>query len=270
MENKPHALWAGFFTLVMLCVTIAIGIWLNRDQTKRTDYHIVTSRPIVGLNPQASVRYKGLVVGRVTKISFDNEIAGQIDITISVDSKTPITSSTYAVLGYQGVTGIAFVQLDDDGSSQVKLASKQDQTQRIPLRLSLFDKLERSSALILANVELVSERLAQLFTVENQKIMLGAFNGISQVATRWETAADELKPTLQAMPGLVQQTNQTLSSVQVLAQQAIQSSQQLNKTLTTFGSLSEQIQSDTLPRITALTNDASNSMRNALSFAVCR
>ncbi len=231
----------------MLCVTILIGVWLNRDQTQRTDYHIVTSRPVVGLNPQAFVRYKGLVVGRVTKISFDKQVAGQIDITISVDSETPITQSTFAALGYQGVTGIAFIQLDDDGSNSVKLASNQNQTQRIPLRSSLFDKLEVSSSTILANVELVSERLAQLFTLENQKLMLGALNGMAQMATRWETVADELKPTLQAMPGL--------------AQQATQASRQLNETLTTFSTLGKQIQSDTLPSINALTNDASNSMR---------
>src|SRR5689334_6401478 len=111
MENRSHALWAGFFTIAMLCATVFAGIWLNRDKTVRTDYLIVTNKAISGLNPQASVRYKGLAVGRVDKIEFDPDVAGQIDIKISIDPDTPITKSTFATLGYQGVTGIAFVQL---------------------------------------------------------------------------------------------------------------------------------------------------------------
>lgn len=275
MENRSHALWAGFFTIAMLCATIFAGIWLNRDTTQREKYKIVTNKSVSGLNPQASVRYKGLAAGRVDKIEFDPKVIGQIDITISVDPDTPITQSTFATLGYQGVTGIAFIQLDDDGSNPSKLITATQEVPCIPLRPGFLEKLERNSTVILANVELVSERLAQLFTPENQKTILAAFSNTSEATAHWAKLADNLKPAVKQLPELAQQTNKTLLSVQELAGHATQLSQQLNglvsqlqapngslnTTLDSFQNLSDTIQSSTLPNISKFARDASNSMR---------
>ena len=42
----------------------------------------------------------------------------------------------------QGVTGIAYVQLDDDGSRPVRLPSSPQKIARIEMRPSLFDQLQ--------------------------------------------------------------------------------------------------------------------------------
>jgi len=278
MENRSHALWAGFFTLAMLCATVFAGIWLNRDKTLRTEYQIVTTRPVSGLNPQAAVRYKGLAVGRVDKIDFDPDVAGQILIAISIDPDTPITKTTFGTLGYQGVTGIAFVQLDDDGDAEhaVRIASVEGKVPQIPLRPGLFERLELSSKKILASTELVTERMAQMFTPENQKTILGAFSSTTETTTRWRKMVEDLDPTIQALPGMVQQTDKTLASVQALSDNAAQLSQQLtgltrtlqdpngtlNRALTTVSTLGEHFQSDTLPKISTLSTDAGASMRS--------
>jgi phospholipid/cholesterol/gamma-HCH transport system substrate-binding protein len=275
MENKSHALWAGFFTIAMLCATVVAGIWLNRDKTVRTDYYIVTNKAISGLNPQAAVRYKGLTVGRVEQIAFDPQVAGQIDIKIGIDPQTPITKSTFATLGYQGVTGIAFVQLDDDGSSPERIKGGPDEEYRIPLRPGLLEKLEDNGSDILANAEAITERLVQFFTPENQKIILDAFDSTRQATANFSKMADGLKPTLQKMPQLAQQADETLQSVQELANDASQLSQQLtglanqlqdpdgsfNQAVNSYGTLGENLQSEALPKISELTNEVSQAMR---------
>lgn len=276
MENKSHALWAGFFTLALLCATVFAGIWLNRDKTLRTPYQITTMHAVSGLNPQATVRYKGLAVGRVDNIDFDPAITGQILIEISVDPDTPVTQGTYATLAYQGVTGIAFVALDDDGSKPVKIELIGGTVPRIPLRPGLFEQLETSANKILSNVELVSARMAQILTPENQKTILSAFSSTAATTKRWNTLANELSPTIQLMPGMVKQTDQTLLSVQNLSDHATQLSQQLtnltmqlqdpngalNRSLSAFNNLNDHIQSETLPKISTLSDDMSKSMRS--------
>lgn len=276
MENRSHALWAGFFTVAMLCATVLAGMWLNRDKTQRTQYQIVTMHAISGLNPQAAVRYKGLAVGRVDKIEFDEAVPGQILVDVSIDPDTPVTQTTFATLGYQGVTGIAYVELDDDGSIQNRIAVAAGQVPRIPLRAGLLEKLEQSSTKILASVELVSDRLAHMFAPENQKTMLGAFSKTTEAAERWSKVADDLAPTVATLPGLLQQTNQTLAAVQDLSKNASGLANQLtgltrdlqdpngalNHTLTTFTALGESIQSDTLPRLHTLSLDAGESMKS--------
>ncbi|TDK62729.1 MlaD family protein [Sapientia aquatica] len=275
MENRSHALWAGFFTITMICATIFAGIWFNRDKTQRDDYQIVTNSAISGLNPQAMVRYRGLAVGRVDSIEFDSKTAGQININISVDPDTPMTQSTFATLGYQGVTGIAFIQLDDDGSNPIKFNYADHPVPRIPLHPSLLEKLERNSSVILANAEKVTAELGTFLSPENQKVILGAFANTSAATQRWANVAENLQPTIQLLPDMARQANQTMASAQDLMASANKLSTQLtglsnqlqdpqgplNRTLTSFSDLTDSVQLETLPKITSLSNDTSNSMR---------
>ena len=113
MENKSHAMAAGIFMLVLASMLVGLALWLTRDQRQYTSYELSTTDAISGLQPQATVRYKGVAVGKVTHIGFDHERNGHLLIRIAVDSQAPVQPGyTYAQLGYQGVTGIAHVQLD--------------------------------------------------------------------------------------------------------------------------------------------------------------
>ena len=184
MENKANALLAGVFTLALIAVAVLMGVWLNRDRVERVPYEIATKMPVPGLNPQAAVRYRGLDVGRVDKITFDPEVPGQILIHISVSKETPVTHSTYAFLGYQGVTGIAYVQMDDDGSQPEKMGSSKGEVTRIEMRPGLLDKIQSRGLAILEQTEILSKRFNALLDEPNQKRMLGAFDDVSKAAEK--------------------------------------------------------------------------------------
>ncbi|MES2858108.1 MAG: MlaD family protein, partial [Pseudomonadota bacterium] len=153
MENRSHALMTGFFTIILLVAAVLFGVWFNRDRVEREPYLLATTMSVPGLNPQAAVRYRGLEVGKVDAIDFDPKVTGQILVHLSVDKGTPVTETTYASLGYQGVTGIAYVQLDDEKTGSRLLATNPDNPSRIPLRPGLFDQLEKRGKKILDQAE---------------------------------------------------------------------------------------------------------------------
>lgn len=217
MENKSHAFMVGIFTIVLLVAAILAGIWLNRDYEELVPYHIATKLSVPGLNPQAPVRYRGLDVGRVTDIKFDPKVPGQILINIHVQPETPITKSTYATLGYQGVTGIAYVQLDDEGTQSVMLPSSEENVARIELRPSLFDTIQNKGLAILQQTEELAKRANIMFSPENQQAILGAFQSVSRAAEQFESIPRQLEPTLAKLPALTKQTQQSLASVNQLS-----------------------------------------------------
>eukprot|EP01041_Mallomonas_annulata_P033913 gene33913-56596_t len=90
-----------------------LAVWLTRDNANYEQYELSTRDGVSGLQPQAAVRYKGVAVGKVTRIGFDPQVTGNVLIRIAVNEQAPISPTTFAVLGYQGVTGLAHVQLDD-------------------------------------------------------------------------------------------------------------------------------------------------------------
>lgn len=274
MENKSHALVAGLFTIVLLIAAILVGLWLNRDQVEWVPYQIATKLSIPGLNPQADVRYRGLDVGKVDDITFDPQVVGQILVHISVRPDTPITQSTFATLGYQGVTGIAYVQLDDDGSRPVRVRSSREQIARIEMRPSLFDELQGRGLAILKQTEEVARRINNMLEPENQKAILNAFDNVSKAATEIETIPRRLEPTLARLPALANQTQQTLNSLNTLSKDVSGLTNSLHGLSTklqtpggpidTFsasadrlGSVADKLEHDTLP----LAGEARSSIR---------
>ena len=210
MENKSHALAAGTFVLALLAVLIALAVWLTRDNRALRTYELFTTSAVSGLQPEASVRFKGVDVGKVTAIGFDPMHVGQVLIRIAVDDQAPLTESTFATLGFQGVTGLAFIALDDTGASTTRLSNGREPPPRIPLRPGLMSKLSDQGLDLLGQLEESSKRFNSLLSEENQKALLGTVSGVGQAAGRLQQLANEAD---QALRPLVKEASATLQTM---------------------------------------------------------
>jgi len=114
-------------------------LWFRRDDIRFAAIRRHTTSSVSGLKNEASVRYRGVDVGRVASIKIEPGLSGRIQIRIGVQEDTPVTRSTYAQLGYQGVTGLAYVSLNDDGTSSELLKADAGEPPRIEMRPSIFD-----------------------------------------------------------------------------------------------------------------------------------
>ena len=121
MENSAHALVAGIFVILLSIAVGLVATWFSGDNIQRVSYLVVTKESVSGLNPQSSVHYRGVLIGKVEDIEFDPEDSQQILVQISVNENVNLQNTVYAQLGYQGVTGLAYIQLNDDGIGTGKL-----------------------------------------------------------------------------------------------------------------------------------------------------
>jgi phospholipid/cholesterol/gamma-HCH transport system substrate-binding protein len=278
MENRSYALMTGFFTVALLVAAILVGLWLNRDRTEMHPYEIVTTQTIPGLNPQATVRYRGLEVGRVDDIVFDPRVTGQILIKLSIEEGAPVTTTTFASLGYQGVTGIAFIQLDDDRTGSPLLKSDKNHVARIPLRPGLLDQLEKRGLAILEKTEQITNSLNSILSQENADKITGAVDNISKAAQAYGEIPKQLQPTLARMPALTDKLDRTMTSVNELSTSATSAVRNYDRLATNLqapggpidraaGAIAslEGVTSDlemrTLPHLTEMTDEARTSLR---------
>lgn len=278
MENRSHALMTGIFTIALLVATVLIGLWFNRDKTEMVPYEIVTTQSIPGLNPQATVRYRGLEIGRVDTIVFDPRVTGQILIRLSVDESSPITSTTYASLGYQGVTGIAFIQLNDERTGSPRLATDDERIARIPLRPGLLDQLEDRGLAILVKAEQITSSLDELLSPENRATMIGAFESVDRAAEAYAAIPQRLDPVLNQLPALVTKVERSMDSINTLATSATAMTRnydnlatrlqapdgtidRLNGTIGALGAATSELELETLPHVVQMTDEARASLR---------
>ena len=275
MENRSHALTTGFFTIMLLIAAVLFGLWFNRDRVERAPYQIATTQSVPGLNPQATVRYRGLEVGKVGAITFDPKTAGQILVTLNINTDAPITRTTFATLGYQGVTGIAYIQLDDEKVGSPLLPTNPDNPSRIPLRPGFFDQLEKRGKEILTQSEEVTKKLNNLLSDDNQKKILAAFTDVSATANEYRDLPKQLQPAIAKLPALADQAQATLNSYSALAADAKRMTtslqapggpiERVSNTIDRLGlsvdAVASGVELDALPHVISLSDETRSSMR---------
>lgn len=169
MENRSHALAAGIFT-ILLGIAAALGIfWLGRDDEATATYVLETRRNVTGLNVQAQVRYRGIRAGKVEAIEPDEADPRVILVRINLEKRFRLTRGSSAQLGYQGVTGLAYVQIEDDGSSAEPLVGKAGDPPRMLLKPTLLDTLDEKAGDIVNQISAASLRLGKVLDEKNAR-----------------------------------------------------------------------------------------------------
>jgi phospholipid/cholesterol/gamma-HCH transport system substrate-binding protein len=269
MENKAHALAAGAFVLGLVAVLVALVVWLTRDDTVRNTFELSTRDPVSGLQPQAMVRYRGIAVGKVASIDFDPKIKGNVRVRITVDERVPLTTSSFATLSYQGVTGLAFIALDDKGESQEPLTPDNKNPPRIPLKPSLLSQLQDRGEALIGKVDEVTKRVGALLNEENQKRVADALEGIAQAAAGANQLTKSLdnmvknglNPALKALPPLVERTKDTMASVKTAAGDVSRVTRNLNNSTSALSEAVGSFNTGTLPRLNRVAEDTSATVR---------
>ncbi len=245
------------FVLLVTALLVALAAWLTRDTGVQRIYEISSQEAVNGLQAQAPVRYRGVAVGKVSSIGFDPKTIGNVLVRIALDDTAPVTKSTFASLGFQGVTGLAFVQLDDSGESTVALeASPNGEPARIPMRASLLSKLSDQGVAILAQIEQTTARVNQLLSPSNQKELMATVNGFGQAAGSVQQLSErvqrlsgtmdnilqaQLGPERVSIPRFVQDATVTLKSLQKTSEDVDLTATEFKKTAAEITRLTERL-----------------------------
>lgn len=215
MENRSHALIAGLFLLILGASAVAALWWFGGQQEDTNSYIVETRRNVTGLNPQAQVRYRGIRVGKVESIWLDPGDVRKTLITVTVRSDIPITHGTIARLGYQGVTGIAHVLLEDEGKDARPLVSTGPDQARISMQDSLVEELADVGSDTLRQARELMIGINEILRPENRK-------AISKTLANLETATAHASETTARLQHLLNMENVSrVNSVLTKAEQTV-------------------------------------------------
>lgn len=271
MENKAHALLAGAFVLVVTALLALLAVWLMRDNTQRDLYEMSTNETLSGLQPQGSVVFRGVPVGKVEMVGFDTKVKGNVLVRVSIDHAAPLTKSVFATVASQGVTGLGFIELDDSGESTERLVPNDSDPPRIPLRAGGLSKLLKQSESIMKQVEEAGTRLNKLLSDENQQNVTAAVRQIGEAAGGLNRLAKGLEPTLASLPKLARETSTALQSVRNAADDVDATAARLNAKGGPLDKLSdggaalaagvETFSAGTLPKLGEVADETARTMR---------
>jgi len=276
MESRSNAIAAGLFVIALTVGLVITVLWLTRENLDRVRYVVVSKIPVSGLHAKADVQLRGVDVGTVVDIAFDAQDRRLVLINIDVDRTATLTRGTYGQLSYQGLTGLSFIELDDDGSNPQHLATSLDRPGRIELRPAMLDQIEASGQSLLLNADLAAKRLNRLLSDENLAHLSGALRNTESATRQIGDLAADLRPAARSLQDLetktgtaVEQLNQLLGDMRALAAEFghhLAALDEVGRGAQAMGAASRSLETaivgDTLPRLSGAIDDLSRTSRN--------
>ena len=270
--------------LVLGALLIAGVLWLASGGTlqKKYDFYLaIVQESVAGLNLNAPVKYNGVDVGKVKNIQLDPENPERVKLIFAIERGTPVKVDTIAVLKTQGLTGIAYVELDGGTKNAAPLiASGDNQYPIIKTKPSLSTRLENVLTTVLAKLDSTSSNIDSLLSQENRAAFKSALNDLAAVSKTFAARKDlidasivnvarttnntaqatkELSPILAKVGPLIDALTVTTSHIKQSAlaiekagNEAAVASNSAGKTVELAGANFERFSTETLPEVQRL------------------
>ncbi|WP_206454999.1 MlaD family protein [Aurantimonas marina] len=185
METKANYVRVGIFTLVVLALSFGFVYWsvFSSSGDSRVPLLVRIEGSVTGLQQGSQVLFNGLPVGSVKALRIDPNNPRVVIATTEVDPSLPVKESTEANIGFQGLTGFAFIELKGGVAEEPGLIQQAREQGTVPI--------------IKANPSDVTDILATARDIaERTNNILGQFEGlVGDVGPAVESTADDIAKT---------------------------------------------------------------------------
>jgi phospholipid/cholesterol/gamma-HCH transport system substrate-binding protein len=210
MDRDANYVAVGAFVLLVIAMAVAFVFWYTDQQDKRTyqRYEIYFPGSVSGLTVGGPVRYLGVDVGKVVRIMLDPQQRKTVQVIVDIDSTAPIDDRTRASLSLQGVTGLLFIDLEQDPKAES--AGVMAQGQRYPIirsRRSDFDVLLSNLPALTTHLVELAAHFNDVFSDENVRALKATLDHV-------RLASEHLPETVREVQQLVAELRRTTQEVQ--------------------------------------------------------
>ncbi|MBI1888133.1 MAG: MCE family protein [Nitrosomonadales bacterium] len=238
MEEKVNFVMVGVFVLALSAALIGGVLWLSSSKSYRASYDIYqTYMPdsVAGLNLDAPVRYRGVEVGRVQKITLAPGNVEQVQLTLAIERGVPVKVDTVAILQVQGLTGIAYVELTGGGRDSPPLQKQaNDSYPVIKSGPSLMTRLDSAVTVLLTNLNRTSENLNAVLDEDNRRAVKSTLADLAVLSRTLAARSGTIDASLAAAA-------HTLKNVSRLSDELPQLIQRVQRSADAFDRMSNEL-----------------------------
>src|SRR5688572_9572513 len=113
METKANTALIGAFTLIVLALAFVFIYWLARgaEGGSNAPLKVIFQDPVTGLGVGSQVVFNGIKIGDVRTLDLDPDNPRNVIAGLSVQPLRSIKEDTEVTLGFQGLTGVGYVEM---------------------------------------------------------------------------------------------------------------------------------------------------------------
>src|ERR1700688_2960963 len=209
MDRDANYVAVGAFVLLVVAMALSFVLWYTDQQEKRIylRYEIYFPGTVSGLTPGSPLRYLRVDVGRVARIMIDPQQRNRVLVIVDIEATAPIDGRTRASLSLQGITGLLFIDLKQDGHSRDPgVLADGLHYPVIRSAPSDFDVLLSNLPTLATHLVELVERVNQVFSDENVRSFKATLDNA-------RLASERLPGTLREVQELVTDARSTFQEV---------------------------------------------------------
>ncbi len=211
MDRDPNYVAVGAFVILVIAMGLCFVFWYTGQQDKRAyqRYEIYFQGSVSGLTAGSPVRYLGVDVGKIVRITLDPQQRKRVQVIADIDATAPIDDRTRASLSLQGITGLLFIDLQQDPKADGGGALTQGQ--RYPViqsKPSDIDVLLGSLPTLSTHLVELADHVNRVFSDENVRSFTATLNNARLASDRLPGAIDDV----QKMVADVRDSNRALQA----------------------------------------------------------
>lgn len=269
MEPRVQYVVVGIFVLLLGSAAVALSLWLafGRAAYETNTYQVHMTDSVSGLFVDAPVKYRGVQIGRVREMSLDPEHLDRVRLILDIDANVPIKEDTVATLVFQGVTGIASIDLGGGSHASPRLRTAPGE--RYPVIQagpSLMTRLDAAATELMENLNRAARDLSGLLNsdtrdrleriVEHLELLTATLAerrpALGEGIDSFAVAARHAATAGEQLPDLLQRVDSALASLEALAEDVRLASHEVQAQLRTGSDSLQVLGGRTLPEVDAL------------------
>jgi phospholipid/cholesterol/gamma-HCH transport system substrate-binding protein len=202
MEREANYVAVGAFVLLISVMAALFVYWYSdsREQRSYTRYEVYFDGSVTGLSVGGQVRYLGVDIGRVARIKLDRRAGDRVQVLVDIDSQAPISERTLAELSLQGVTGLLYIDLQQQRPGpQAERLMEPVPSEHYPVIRSIHSNFD----LFLAGLPQLTSRAAELAARANRALSDGNLAAWDRMIANLDRAGATLPQTMRDAGSLV-------------------------------------------------------------------
>jgi phospholipid/cholesterol/gamma-HCH transport system substrate-binding protein len=210
-------LTVGLFVSVALAIFVVVTIWLSgrHGSEPTTNYSMFFYKDVSGLMLGGPVFYLGVEVGNVTRMEIIPGDPMSVRIDIEVLESTPIDTGTSASLAFQGITGVAVINLVGDPGMNLPLKTPPGLDYPvIEVRDSGLAALLSGAPRIIDKINALLDKAGRLIGGDNQSLVTGTLQNIESITRALQTKEESFASLPDSLSSTLNEVQQTLSELQ--------------------------------------------------------
>ena len=190
----------GVFLVIgvsLLFIFFSITLGIRFTKTTHEYFAFFSGESLSGLEQGATVKYTGVPIGKVNKISYQTSDLSKVKVSIKVQPDFPLKNDMYATTGLLGITGLKYIEIlgGSDTAALLKPGSE------ISTRVSPFSAISGKAEAIVAKIELLVNNLNQLSNPDSLKSLRVMLDNVAAITGDARAIAADITPKVNSMTG---------------------------------------------------------------------